>query len=100
MQYDHSVDLVQLGETNHISHPRFAVTNKKIDVKLTRMGLESGYQIVTRINVSGGCNIHGSSLLHLHPFVYILLHDIQQVKLFRYSIEANSVRVCPVSHIV
>ena len=94
------MDLVQLGETNHVSHPSFAMNNKHVDVKLSRLGLTSGYQIVTRINVRGGCNIHGSSLLQLDSFVYILLHDLQQVKLFRYSIVENSVRSSQVRHSV
>ena len=74
------------------------MNNKHVDVKLSRLGLTSGYQIVTRIHVSGGCNIHGSALLQLDSFVYILLHDLQQIKLFRYSIEENSVGVTAVSH--
>lgn len=91
LQYDHYVDLVKLGETNHVPHSNIHLNNKHTNVTLLRLGLESGYQVVTRIHLHGGSNIHGSSILEQNGFVYIVLHDIHQVKLFQYSVEENSV---------
>lgn len=84
------MDLVKLGTPNKATYP---IHLKQSNVTLTRKGLKSGYQIVTRIHLHGGCNIRGSSILKLGDFVYIAVYDLQQVKLFQYAVQENTVGV-------
>ena len=67
------------------------LVHENANVTLTRMTLDSGYQIMTRIHCKEGSNLQGSSLLIIDDIAYIATHDLHQIQLYQYNITKNTV---------
>lgn len=67
------------------------LVHENSNITLTRMILDSGYQIMTRIHCKEGCNLQGSSLLVQDDIAIIATHDLHQVQLYQYNIAKNTV---------
>ncbi|KNB44061.1 hypothetical protein JH06_5394 [Blastocystis sp. subtype 4] len=79
--YEHMVELIRLGATNHVATSRTMGSS----VMTARLALASGYQSLLRLNIQGGRNVASVSLLEQNDSCLLLIRDMLGVKLFRFD---------------